>query len=313
LLDGSYTLDHVVPRWIQRRYNLWDQKLGLLNQTELPYRQLTVPCCVDCNSYHLKPLEDSLHQTVDKGLSAVAALGKKLLFLWLGKLLFGILYKELLLFLDRSDNQSGTIVTPQELRAYDMHRLLLQEVRGVVRFNESHPGSIFVFSMQPLTDRSQEWDLCDFPERLFIACRVGRVAILGVLGDGGAQQSMEPIYEPFMQMDLHPIQFRELCAHFAYRSTLATRHPAYAIHSRPPHEVIQLPLGGFSAKPLFDEWDWTTYFKFLSFYTGQKHVESVYSDTGKVVSWLNDGEGRPRYMDFRKEPYIPARNWRLNE
>src|SRR5262245_49103738 len=59
IIDGLYTLEHVVPAWAQRRYNLWDQRLTLLNGTDIPYRHVTIPCCDDCNGYRLKPMEDS--------------------------------------------------------------------------------------------------------------------------------------------------------------------------------------------------------------------------------------------------------------
>ena len=113
LFSGGYTQEHIIPRWAQKRYQLWDQQLILLNQTSIPYRQLTVPCCDECNKYRLKPIEDSLSQTVEQGKDAVRLLGDKTIFIWLGKILYGLLYKELTLLLDRSDPSAGSIITPE--------------------------------------------------------------------------------------------------------------------------------------------------------------------------------------------------------
>ncbi len=118
LFSGGYTQEHIIPRWAQKRYQLWDQQLVLLNQTSIPYRQLTVPCCDECNKYRLKPIEDSLSQTVEQGKDAVRMLGDKTIFIWLGKILYGLLYKELTLLLDRSDPLAGTIITPDILQRY---------------------------------------------------------------------------------------------------------------------------------------------------------------------------------------------------
>jgi hypothetical protein len=37
------TEEHVIPRWVQERFDLWDQKLTLLDGTEIPYRLLFHP------------------------------------------------------------------------------------------------------------------------------------------------------------------------------------------------------------------------------------------------------------------------------
>src|SRR6185437_5829167 len=45
--------EHVIPRWVQDRFGLWNERLNLLNGSSIPYRQLTVPCCRTCNNVHL--------------------------------------------------------------------------------------------------------------------------------------------------------------------------------------------------------------------------------------------------------------------
>jgi hypothetical protein len=37
------TVEHVIPSWLQRRFNLWNQHLVLPNGSAIPYRQLRVP------------------------------------------------------------------------------------------------------------------------------------------------------------------------------------------------------------------------------------------------------------------------------
>jgi len=122
LLAGDYTHEHVIPRWAQNRYELWNQQFILLNRTSIPYRQWTVPCCDQGTNYRLKPIEDSLAQTVERGRDAVMSLGHKILFLWLGKIFYGILYNELSLVVDRKDPQGITIITPEFLERYRRHR-----------------------------------------------------------------------------------------------------------------------------------------------------------------------------------------------
>jgi hypothetical protein len=192
----------------------------------------------------LRPVEDSLSQAVEHGREAVAALGQKLLFLWLGKIFYGILYKELMLLKDRSDPAHGTIITSEFLKRYRMHRYFLQQARGLVHLKDFNVGTVFVFEAQPLMNERLRWDIVDCLDGLMIGVRVGRVGIIGALGDGGAQENDAEIYEPFFKTPLHPIQFRELCARVAYRAVSATRTPKYLIQgiSKGTHVVTSCRL-----------------------------------------------------------------------
>src|ERR1017187_652774 len=300
------TDEHVIPQWAQRRYDLWNQRLVLANGTDIPYRQLTVPCCGECNKYRLKPIEDSLSQTVEAGRDAVLALGPKVLFIWLGKRFYGVLYKELMLLSDRTDQNKPTIISEEFIRGYRMHRFFLQQARDLVELRNFNPGSLFVFDAQPLTQPRMEWDFTDNIETLFLGVRVGKVALLASMADGGAQQYVEDIYRDFYSLALHPIQIRELCARISYRSTLATRTPKYiSIASATPQETYQMPLGGFSSKPLFEEWQQGEYAQFLSHYTGLP-LEDIYKPPDTVISWLRDDDWRPRKMPFTEFPILPG-------
>jgi hypothetical protein len=296
--------EHIFPRWLQKRFDLWDQTLVLLNRTTIPYRQLTVPCRANCNNNRLQPIETSVSLAVEKGPKALRALGDKTLFLWLGKIFYGLLYKELFLLLDRSVNQANTIATQEMLKAYESHLFFLQQARGKIELVDFCPGSIFVFWTQELKNERFEWDFCDNIDTMFVGIRMGGVGVIGVLGDGGAQLHYSDAYKDIMDLPLHPLQFRELCAHFAYRATRGTRTPKYFTIQDKPHKVFQLPLGGFSAKPLFEGWDFPVYSKFLAFYTGCPE-EDCFHPPDAILTFLHDESGKPKYMDFKKYPYLP--------
>lgn len=301
ITSGNYTQEHVIPAWAQRRHNLWNQLLVLLNGTEIPYRQLVVPCCYDCNRDHLGPIEDSLSQAVARGHKAVKAIPQRLLFLWLSKIFFGILYKELFLLLDRTDPAGTAIVTPDFLRYYKTLRFFLQQAREKVRLIDFSPGSVFVFPMQSIATPDQEWDLCDNIETQFIGCRVGKVALLAALADGGAQQNFEEEFEDIQDLALHPLQFRELCAQVSYMSTLATRVPKYIFQEGSPHLMHQLPIGGLSMKPLFETSDPAAYAAFLHHYT-EVPLEYLFDPPYKVRTWLRTSQGGPHFMDVQQYP-----------
>ena len=115
LTECNRTKEHVIPLWAQQRYRLFDQRMILLNGTEIPYRQLTVPCCFGCNNIHLKPIEDEVSEAVLVGSDAVEAIGPYKLFIWLSKIFYGLLYKELFLQFERSNPQDNDTITDPEL------------------------------------------------------------------------------------------------------------------------------------------------------------------------------------------------------
>jgi hypothetical protein len=229
----------------------------------------------------------------------------RVLYLWLAKVLYGIMYREVSLLTDRSSPTSGTIIDHQTLSDYEGLLFFLQEARAKIETVNFTPGSIFVFRMQRLAERQLEWDLCDNIDTLFIALHMGEVAILGVLGDGGAQQPFEEELLEFREIPLHPFQFRELCAQVAYRASLFRRSPKHITAQGAPHKVIQLPLGGFSLKPLFDEWQPDIYAQYLSHFAGVP-LEMVRPRHGNVITWLYDDQMRPRRIDFKEWPQLPC-------
>ncbi len=63
--------EHVIPRWILRRYNLFDRMINLPNGTSLRYDRYTVPCCEACNTLIGRMIEEPIRQIVEGGFDSV--------------------------------------------------------------------------------------------------------------------------------------------------------------------------------------------------------------------------------------------------
>jgi hypothetical protein len=298
--------EHIIPRWVQERFNIWNQRLTLLNDTDILYRQLKIPCCYECNNKHLQPIEVSVSKAVEKGYEAVANLDRNALFIWLGKIYYGILYKELFLAFDRSKSSKSSITDPDLLREYQMHHYFLQSVRVPMEFEQFFPASIFVFEIQMPSEPEYQWDFRDGLFNMFIGCRMGNVGLISVLQDGGAQQKFEYKLEQYKKIALHPVQFLEICALVYYKAFLFNRTPKYSIFELPDGtiKVVQLPLGGFSKKPLFDEWEYEKYANTLAGLLGIP-VESIFIPPDNVMTWLHEEDGRIKHLDFQIFPWPP--------
>jgi hypothetical protein len=297
--DFNLAEEHVVPKWVQTKFNLWDQRLNLPNGTSIAYRQLTVPCCYECNHQRLQPIETALSSALTKGANEIISLGEETIFLWLGKILYGLIYKDLFLRVNLRDENSGTVADQETIKSLESHLYFLQMARRKVEFGNFFPASIFIFETQESHIPEANWDFFDNMLSLFIACRLGPVGIIAVLQDGGAQKKMESDLKKLAPYPLHPIQFRELGSMVFYKSTLFNRIPKYVSISTSPITVYQLPLGGFSNKPLFDDWDYKEYAKILSYYTGVP-LKYISPSADLIKTWLQDDNGQPLFMDINK-------------
>jgi len=304
LTPGNRSDEHVFPKWLQARYQLWNQELTLLNGTAIPYRTLKIPCCRACNSHHLSRVENAVKRAVARGPSAVRALSRQTLFVWLSKILYGILYKEGLLRFDRTAPGTARLVPRPMLKTLEMHHYFLQSVRVPMCFFEFFPASIFVFRLQRSHDSRFRFNFRDMPATLGIALQMGSVGIVAVLQDGGAQERGFASYlARYHQYPLHPLQFLELVATVFYKATLFNRVPKYlTMESVKALQVIQMPLQGFSLKPLYNDWSQETYAQLLSFHTGQP-FSLIFVPPERVMTWLNRPDGEPRFMDIKSLPW----------
>jgi len=283
---GNRTREHVIPRWVQRAVNLWDQELTLLNGTTLKYRQLVVPACLSCNGAHLSQIEMKISEAFAGGIDGLLSLDRKTVYLWLSKIFYGILYREHLLPLDRISGMPDPIVEGDLLRSFSAHHFFLQAARYPIRFDEFFPASIFFFQLRD--DQGIAFDFKDSPVSMTIAIRVNGIGIVAALQDGRTQELMEwgANYERLRAVPLSHEQFVEVYCRVHYAAMQMNRVPKYIIlkHDR-EMVVMQMPLQGMSTKPIFDPMDVEQYATVLAFHQGLTFDE-VFLPPADTVSWL---------------------------
>jgi len=297
------TDEHVLPKWVLNRFDLWNQRLTLLNRTEIPYRQLTIPCCVTCNGTHLNRIETAMQQACDAGAQVVRELPSQTVFIWMGKILYGLLYREHFLSWSRRDPSEGPIVQEETLRRYRLHHQFLQAARIPFEFYPEVPASFFIFETLDPTDNQMRFDYWDNPIGLMVSVRVGKVGIIACLQDGGAlKHAAGDYYKKYEKLKLHWMQFAELTARIWYDLSLFNRIPKFMLNEQAGKVQVQLmPLGGLSGKPLFDEADSEQYGKVLT-HVSRFSEEQIMPEPGKVMGWLRKPSGELRQMLADDEP-----------
>lgn len=312
LRSETRTDEHIFPGWMQHEFDLSNQRLDLLNGTSIPYRQLKIPCCSECNGGALKKLEDEVAKAYRQGFDAFAALDRRTLFLWLGKILYGLLVREQFLALDRCDPASGSIVDQELLDKFRMHHYLLQATLGRVDW-ERNPASVRFYRTQVGTEAQHNFDYADGPFGPFLGLRLGPVGIVAVLQDWGAFEAhTTPLLEKAERLTLAPVQFREVMACARYTATQFNRTPRLLIgQTDGATRVTCLPLSGLSGRPMYDAFVAGDFARVLAF-SLRVPLDAVLLGSD-VASWLSDNQGRPLQMPFNAHPNpLPLREQGLD-
>ncbi|MDC7228382.1 MAG: hypothetical protein PQJ61_16585 [Spirochaetales bacterium] len=301
LNDKNRTDEHVFPRWLQTELDLWNQHITLLNGTTIFYRSLKIPCCSECNNKYLSTIENNIKKAFNGGYEEFIKIDENILFLWLVKIYYGILYKEMFVLMNRAKPDDGTIIPEKFIKDMKVLNLFLQEIRGKHRCVNFKPASIFILKLQHDDTDLMKWDFADRIATNFLSIRMRDIGIIAVLDDMHTTKDVCAI-DDFYKINLHPIQFNELCAIIFYRSLLLNRTPFFASVQKEDQEYVETylhPLQGFSAKSIFDDWDHNNFKESLSAFTGYP-LDELLKNENMVMSWIHDEKMNVKEIPIRE-------------
>jgi hypothetical protein len=308
LAKATRSDEHVFPQWLLHRFDLHDKQLTLLNGTTIPYRQLTIPCCKVCNNRHLSAIERDVQDLIE-GRIPLRAVDEKTLYLWTSKIFYGLLYREVLLPMDRRDRTAGAIVTVEEIRAYRTLHAFLQAVRLDIDFqciHASFPASVFAFKVQEPKTMEAKFDFKDSVQTPALYLRLGSVGILAAFDAGAQAYEWRQLYRKYQRYRLHPVQLEELAAAMFYKASLFDRVPHLMIsgNRRRGYEIMIVPLAGLSTRPVFREWENPMFVEYLSTFTGMP-TDHLAPDGGRQIMTFMTWPETRRYkaIDIKRHPW----------
>lgn len=309
-ISPNNTQEHIFPKWLQKRYNLWNQTFYLLNGTELQYQRAKIPCCNSCNGNHLSQIENQISQAVRLGYEEFIKLDEDLVFYWAAKILYGLFFKELSLNVDRSNPVLGTITTPEIMERFKTLHLVLQGTRKLTQYEPVKPYSLFIFRTQQNGDPT-DFDYMDDYHTQVYAMRMGDIGFVICLEDSSVQRELfRETYEKYKDKTLHPIQLREIFAKIHYKQTLANFAPKYLVIEGEESDSggnrvvwVNQPSG-----ELFDDWSMEMYGHYLAHYLASFHLEfeDLFVPPNLVRTYLEDTEGD--FLDIPKEAIFKQRD-----
>lgn len=293
--DAYLTQEHVFPKWLQHRYELKDKRLNLLNDTKIQYKNLLIPCCAKCNREDLSRLEKVISSAVSGGYEQISKLDPYLLYLWIGKLYFGVLRKEISLARDRSRPNDGTIISKETLRSFSALHLFLQGIRGKHEFTGHPPYSLLVCNLHDVGS-PRNFFFQDSFNHMAVGLRLGEIGIIAALEDAGLTSKTYGRYiDEVAGKKLHPIQFDELYAKVLYQLSLVEGPIKYITtkHKSDLQAAHTLVLDG----RFIHEWSQEEYSKVLrSMVSKWLHVDSDktewFAPPNLVPTWMTKKDGK---------------------
>jgi hypothetical protein len=301
LIKKNISREHVFPKFALRLFNLWNQKLTLINGMAIPYRKIVIPCCRTCNNVHIGRLDKKLATYVRGGFKKFRKLDEQSIFQWLSRILYSILYLELITPRDPRYKRRK-ILRKKFFEILETVFLFLNSVRVKTTFHKPYPWSLFIFKTQKHAKPELNFDFKDNPLLMTVALRMNDIGVVGVLQDNGAVRMMRERaigIDKARQLELHPVQFSEVTAKIFYLASLLNRVPKYMTVAPPSGqmEVVALPIGGLSAKPIFKPWKNEDFARALSWSCRLPYDELYFPGRG-VWTFLHDEAGTPRHIPF---------------
>ncbi|MCC7050738.1 MAG: hypothetical protein IT239_03025 [Bacteroidia bacterium] len=281
---------NVFPLWLMERYNLYDKKFKMLDGTTAIYhKDLKLPCSLLVKEAYYK-LDEEIKSAFTKGYESIKNISEEKLFWWLGKIIYGILYNDLIADKKKAELCGDEFeLSPLLKERFRIFHLMLQSIVSPVYFSDQKPWSILVVK----TKYSQ--DIFNYREdavNLISSISVNGFGIVACLQDNEIIKSeLTNLLEKITDKELHPIQFEELYARFIYTKYLLQYKPKYKIE---PYKN-GLSINGLSFevsnnKSLFAAWDNTMYAQVLTEYWKPWGftMKEVVSPPNPPISFLED-------------------------
>jgi hypothetical protein len=256
----------VFPEWIMDRYSLWDKTFKMLEGSNLKYKDLKMPCLKRVIENAINPLEEEIEKAYTAGYEAVKKVPEERLFLWMAKLMYGVLYNDIIIEQRKSTAKGKEFILPPFLQErFEKLHSILQSLVCPMEFNGTKLWSISVFKIKISKDI---FNYKDETTNLNFSLGMNDFGIVACLQDNGAVGiNQQELTDKFSNKVLHPVQFEELCARFIYANYLLNSYAKYTFQSTVEKIIIQsTPLTSELNKSLFARWDDDMFAQVLSLY-----------------------------------------------
>lgn len=232
-------MEHVFPRWLLDDYKLRDKFILLKNGSKIKYGNITVPCCLDCNTKHLSSLEIFISKAIRNKDIIELNRHVELTSLWLYKLMYGLNYKELFLKEDLKNQESKKIENHERFFEYSMFNIFPLFALGKVKFKEFYPFSIFIFGLSETIEGGYYY--VDEPYKMVSSIILGSIGIVcSFQCDGYIEKDVRKHLDLDSYKSLNLQQFGEFSAFIIHLKSRMKTLPNYICNHSTEELIINI-------------------------------------------------------------------------
>lgn len=294
--------DHVpvFAPWLMARYGLADKEIRLLDQSTTTFRELTIPCCARCQQ-QVQELEARVEAATEADPAGLRQLDAQTLFLWLGRMFYGIFVNELAR--EREPLIKPRYPLSENRTLFSRFRSfyqVLQALRVPMEYDDFVPGSVFVLDVN-LGPDDPAFAYDDDLATMMFSLRLGKVAIISCLLDNDMlRHVMQRVYDDARSRPLHPVQLAEFKARVYYGAYLLSAIPEYfprPVKAGDEVLVMDTFLDDVTGS-VFNPWDNMAYAQTLEelWLPWQISLRDILADPRQPLSYLYDADGQPRTL-----------------
>lgn len=230
LSDTEFNNEHVLPRWILKKYNLYKRKIILPNNSDFRYDRYVIPCCLGCNELMNQEFEQPIKKLVEGGYNNFIKYLKKegpwKIFIWLNILFLKTHLKDksLKLHLRSADvSKISDFYTWEEL--HHIH-CVARSFYTNADLDSKVLGSLLVLPIKEL-DYFEHFDYADIYDSKSVLIRLNDIALISVLNDSCFSQHTIPRFIEKIDNNVSPLQIKEIFARLSFANMHLKNRPEY--------------------------------------------------------------------------------------
>lgn len=255
----------VFPDWLVDKYGYRGQKFKMMDKSvTMLYENMVLPASESVKKVY-EDLDQEIKEAFEQGYSKMRTVDDHKLYLWMGRIIYGILYNELLHERTLTQRQGQKfVVSPFLKRRLGVFHNVLKSAIFETEFVGHKPWSIYVVGLKYSKDI---FNYHDDAINLLFSVGINGFGIMACLQDNGivANEHIEILNEITDSVVLHPIQFEELWGRFLYSNYLLKYQPEFKFILDGNKFIIEsLPVK--DGAELFGEWEDKTYTQVLTEY-----------------------------------------------
>lgn len=255
------------PEWVMDQFDCWDRKITMMDpKNSYTFRDLKLPCSKRVMKAFEK-LDEEIKQAFAKGYEGMKALDSEKIFLWTGKIVYGMLYHELMIERRTAYEKDEEFKMHDYLKErFGMFHLMLQSIINPIEYGERKPWSVILTKVK----YSQNFfNYRDDSVNLLFSLGIKGFGFIVLMQDNGVNaEEHHEILEKIGEKELHAIQFEELCAIFQYSNYLLQYKAKYALTKNDKNQlhIHAYPIVADEGRDLFGQWEDTMFAKVLAGY-----------------------------------------------